>query len=67
LSEDEVVKLFAPGVLRDAMEPAVCAVMFLSGLRRGKIFALKPECLDWYTPKIIVKNAWQKFNRKSGY
>jgi integrase/recombinase XerD len=65
LPEDEMLKLFEPGVLTTTMELAVCAAMFLSGLRRSEIFALKPECLDWHTPKITVKNAWQKFSRKS--
>jgi integrase len=65
LPEDEMLKLFEPGVLTTTMELAVCAVMFLSGLRRSEIFALKPECLDWHTPKITIKNAWQKFGRKT--
>jgi integrase/recombinase XerD len=65
LPEDEVVKLFAPGVLRDTMELAVCAIMFFSGLRRAEIAALKPDCLDWRTPKITVKNAWQKYDSKN--
>lgn len=65
LSEEEVLKLFMPGVLKDTMELAVCAAMFLSGLRRAEISALKPECLDWQTPKILVKNAWQKFDKSS--
>jgi integrase len=65
LPEDEMLKLFEPGVLTTTMELAICAAMFLSGLRRSEIFALKPECLDWHTPKITVKNAWQKFNRKT--
>jgi integrase len=65
LPEDEMLSLFEPGVLTTTMELAVCAVMFLSGLRRSEIFALKPECLDWHTPKITVKNAWQIFNRKT--
>jgi integrase/recombinase XerD len=65
LPEDEMLRLFEPGVLTSTMELAVCAVMFLSGLRRSEIFALKPECLDWHTPKITVKNAWQIFDRKS--
>ena len=65
LSEEEVLKLFTPNILQDSMELAVCAAMFLSGLRRSEIFALKPECLDWYTPKITIKNAWQAFDRKN--
>jgi len=65
LPEDEVVRLFVPGVLRNTMELAVCAAMFLSGLRRSEIYALKPECLDWRTPKIRVKNSWQCYNKNS--
>ena len=65
LPEDEVIKLFSKGVLQDVMELAVCSAMFLSGLRRSEIFALKTECLDWHTPKIIIKNAWQNFDRKT--
>jgi integrase len=64
LTEDEVIKLFRPDILKETMDLAVCAAMFLSGMRRSEIFALKPECLDWHTPKITVKNAWQRFNRK---
>ena len=65
LSEDEVVKLFEPGVLKSVLELVVCAAMFLSGLRRAELFALMPEDLDWKTPKIIVRRAWQKFEAKS--
>jgi integrase len=64
LPEDEMLKLFEPGVLIRTMELAVCAVMFLSGLRRSEIFALKPEDLDWVTPKITVRRAWQNFDNK---
>jgi integrase len=64
LPEDEMLKLFCPGVLNTTLELAVCAVMFLSGLRRSEIFALRPECLDWHTPKITVKHAWQNFDKK---
>ena len=63
LTEDEVIKLFAPKVFNNTMELAVCAAMFLSGLRRSEIYALKPDCLDWHTPKITVKNAWQSYNK----
>jgi len=62
LPEDEVLKLFEPGVLNTTMELAVCAVMFLSGLRRAEVFALKPCDLDWDTPKIMVRHAWQCFD-----
>jgi integrase len=65
LPEDEVLKLFCPGVLKTTLELAVCAAMFLSGLRRSEIFALRPECLDWHTPKIMVKQAWQNFDKKT--
>jgi integrase len=65
LTEDEVVSLFGPGILQDVMDLAVCGVMFLSGLRRGEIFVLKPEDLDWRTPEILVRRAWQDFDRRS--
>ncbi|MDR2516482.1 MAG: hypothetical protein LBC88_03765 [Spirochaetaceae bacterium] len=64
LPEDEVIGLFAPGVLQTVMELAVCAAMFLSGLRRAEISALRPEDLDWHTPKILVRRAWQNFEKK---
>jgi integrase len=62
LPEEEVLKLFHPGVLQEPMELAVCAAMFLAGLRRSEIFALRPEDLDWFTPKIMVRRAWQNFS-----
>jgi len=64
LTEDEVLKLFQPGVLKDTMELAVCSAMFLSGLRQAEIPALRPEDLDWYTPKINVCHGWQRFRKK---
>jgi integrase/recombinase XerD len=39
--------------------------MFLSGMRRGEIGALKPDCLDWSTPKITLKSSWQRYNKKN--
>jgi integrase len=65
LPEDEFLKLFEPGVLQNTMELAVCACMFLSGLRRAEIAALKPDCLDWNTPKIIIKYSWQRYEKKN--
>jgi integrase/recombinase XerD len=65
LPEDEFLQFFKPGVLQDTMELAVCACMFLSGLRRAEIAALKPDCLDWNTPKIMLKHSWQRYNKKS--
>jgi integrase/recombinase XerD len=65
LPEDEFLKLFNPRVLQDTMELAVCACMFLSGLRRAEIAALKPDCLDWSTPKITLKYSWQRYDRKN--
>ena len=64
LPEDEVLKFFEHGVLKTPMEMAVCSAMFLSGLRRSEVFALKPEDLDWHTPKIIVCRAWQNFDSR---
>jgi integrase/recombinase XerD len=65
MQEDEFLKLFMPGVLQDTMELAVCACMFLSGLRRAEIAALKLDCLDWKTPKITLKYSWQRYNKKN--
>jgi integrase len=65
LTEDEVMKLFMPGVLQDTMELAVCGVIFLSGLRRAGVSVLKPEDLDWNTPKILVRRSYQRFNGKN--
>jgi integrase len=65
LTEDEVVRLFGPGILKDTMELAVAAAMFMAGLRRGELFALRPEDLDWRTPKILIRRAWQDFDRRS--
>jgi integrase len=64
LTEEEMLNLFMPGVLDDTMELAVCAVMFLSGLRRGEVAALRPEDLDWATPQIVLKHSWQRFDSK---
>ena len=64
LSEDEIVKLFMPGVLKSTMEFAVCGTMFFAGLRRAEIAALRPEDLNWKDEKIKVKRAWQSFDKK---
>jgi len=64
LPEDEMLQLFMPGILTETMDLAVCGAMFLSGLRRAEVFALKPEDLDWHTPKIMVRRAWQMFDYK---
>jgi len=64
MSEEEVLKLFEPGVLLDSMEVAVCAAMFWAGLRRSEVFALRPEDLDWSNQKITVRKAWKNFTYK---
>jgi len=63
-SEDEILKLFAPGVLLTTMELAVCAAIFWAGLRRSEVFALKPEDLDWHNGVINVRRTWQCFDNK---
>ena len=63
-SEEEILKLFSPGVLLTAMELAVCAAIFWAGLRRSEVFALKPEDLDWHNNVINVRRTWQCFENK---
>jgi integrase len=62
LTEEEMLMFFNPGVLLDTMELCVCSALYLAGLRRGEVFALKPEDLDWATPKINLCRAWQDFD-----
>jgi integrase/recombinase XerD len=62
LEEWEIKKLFEPGVLPDPLDRALCAVMFWAGMRRGEIYGLKPEDLNWKTPMIIIRNAWQRYD-----
>jgi integrase len=62
LEEWEVLKLFDPGVIPDPLDRALCAAMFWAGMRRCEIYGLKPEDLDWRTPQIIVRNAWQRYD-----
>jgi integrase/recombinase XerD len=62
LTEQEMLMFFNPGVLQDTMELCVCSALYLAGLRRGEVFALKPEDLDWATPKINLCRAWQNFD-----
>ena len=65
LTENEVIKLFMPGVLQNTLELAVYAVMFLSGLRRAEVSALWPEDLDWVTSRITICQSWQRFNERT--
>jgi len=62
LTEEEMLMFFNPGVLRDAMELCVCSALYLAGLRRAEVFALKPEDLDWAASKINLCRAWQNFD-----
>jgi integrase len=64
LTEEEMLRLFNPGVIDNTMELVVCSLMFHSGLRRAEVTALKPEDLDWKTPKITVRRGWQLFDSK---
>jgi len=61
LREEEILKLFMPGVITDPLERAVAVAMFWAGLRRSEIFALKTEDLDWRTPKLNINHAWKNF------
>jgi site-specific recombinase XerC len=64
IEEDERIKLFVPGVLADPLDKAVCTAMFWAGLRRGEIWGLKVEDLDWKASKIRICHAWKRFNSK---
>ena len=64
ITQDELANLFMPEVFTDPLQKAICAAMFYAGLRRSEIFALKPENLDWYTPRINITNAWKRFTSK---
>ena len=64
LQEDEILKLFMPGVIVDPLERAVAVAMFWAGLRRGEIFGLRYEDLDWKTPKLNIVKAWKRFGSK---
>jgi integrase/recombinase XerD len=62
IEEHEFRKLL--DVIADPLDRAVCAAMYYAGLRRGEIWALKPEDLDWQTPRITIRNAWKKYGMK---
>jgi len=64
LQEDEILKLFMPGVITDILERAVAIAMFWAGLRRAEIFGLKTKDLDWRTPKLNINHAWKQFGSK---
>jgi integrase len=61
LEDWEIKKLLTPGVIKDPLDRALAAAMFLAGMRRGEILGLKPEDLDWRTPRIIIRRAWQRY------
>jgi integrase/recombinase XerD len=61
ITAEELLKLFAPGVITDPLQKAICAAMFFAGLRRSEIFALRPEDLDWKTPRLKITHAWKRF------
>jgi integrase len=60
----EIKKLFEPGVIQDPLDRALAAAMFWAGMRRGEIYGLMPEDLNWRIPCIVIRNAWQNYGRK---
>ena len=64
LQEDELLKLFMPGVITDVLERAVAVAMFWAGLRRAEIFGLRYQDLDWRTPLLRIRHAWKRFGSK---
>ena len=66
LEEDEIIKLFMPGVIEDPLERGVAIAMYWAGLRRGEIFGLKThEDLVWGNKgKLKINNGWKRFGSK---
>jgi len=66
LEEDEIIKLFMPGVITDPLERGVAIAMYWAGLRRAEIFGLKThEDLVWGNRgKLKIINAWKRFGSK---
>jgi integrase len=60
----EIRKLFEPGIIPDPLDRALAAAMFWGGMRRGEIYGLRPEDLNWKIPRIIIRNAWQCYGGK---
>ena len=58
----EIRKLFEPGVITDPLDRALASAMFWAGMRRGEIYGLKPEDLNWEMPRIIIRHAWQCYD-----
>jgi integrase/recombinase XerD len=65
LSEEELAKIFAPGVLEDPMEKAVVTAAFWTGMRRSEIFALTQDAIDWKKREIRIYQAWKRFESKA--
>jgi len=64
ITEIELLSLFEPGVFADPLQKAICTAIFYAGFRRSEIFALRPENLDWNTPRIKITSAWKQFHSK---
>lgn len=62
LEEEEVARIFSPGILKDEMERAIAAAMFWAGLRRSEIFGLLPGDLDARRSRIYIRHAWKRFS-----
>jgi hypothetical protein len=62
LQEDEILKLFMPGVITDPYERAIAIAMYWAGLRRAEIFGLYNDDLDWSkNSKLKIRHSWQYF------
>ena len=65
LTEAEIVKLFTrKGVFESELERVVLSLAFLSGLRRGEIFALRWEDIDLESRTIQVRRAVKAFESR---
>lgn len=63
LEEEEIARIFAPGVLETVEDRAIAALMFWAGLRRSEIFALQADDLDFERGVIHVRHAWKQFDQ----
>jgi integrase len=61
LTESELRHMFDEVGFPDPLEAAACSLAFWAGLRRGEIFALKWDDVDFVQHRLVVSRAMKKF------